>query len=80
MAIVEEILANGDIVCSNSAWNGSYFYLTTLSAPDYLPAAGYVFQGFIYNPHAGGAPWWGKGLKLWMLKKWLWNREAELIQ
>lgn len=77
---VEEILPNGDIVCSNSAWNGSYFYLTTLSPPNYLPASGYIFQGFIYNPHSGGSPWWSKGIKAWLYKKWLWNREAELLQ
>ena len=83
VAIVEEILPNGDIVCSNSAWGGSYFYLTTLHPPYYLPASGYIFQGFIYNPNAGGGdPFPGKSgsLRLWLMKKWLWNKEAELLQ
>ena len=83
VCIVEEIRANGDIVCSNSAWGGEYFYLTTLHPPYYLPVSGYIFQGFIYNPNAGGGdPWYGPSgaLRTWMLKKWLWNREAELLQ
>ena len=79
VAIVEEILPNGDIVCSNSAYGGQYFYLTTLSPPNYLPAAGYVFQGFIYNPFAGGSPWWASK-RAWLFKKWWWKREQELIQ
>ena len=80
VAIVEEIDPNtGVITCSNSAYGGQYFYVTHLSPPDYLPAAGYVFQGFIYNPHSGGVPWW-YGNKAWILKKWWWHREQELIQ
>lgn len=80
VAIVEEIDPNtGVITCSNSAYGGQYFYLTQLSPPDYLPAAGYRFQGFIYNPNGGGSPWW-KTRKAWMFKKWLWRREQELIQ
>lgn len=79
VAIVEEIHANGDIVCSNSAYGGAYFYLTTLSPPNYLPATGYVFQGFIYNPYSGGGPS-GFGKKIWMLKRSLWHREEELIK
>lgn len=86
VAIVEEIDPDtGVITCSNSAYGGQYFYLTHLSPPFYLPAQGYVFQGFIYNPFAaaGGGPapyppgWWWKP---WMYKKWLWKREQELIQ
>lgn len=80
VAIVEEINPDtGVITCSNSAYGGSYFYVTHLSPPNYLPAAGYVFQGFIYNPHSGGVPWW-YGNKAWILKKWWWHREQELIQ
>lgn len=86
VAIVEEIDPDsGVITCSNSAYGGQYFYLTHLSPPFYLPATGYVFQGFIYNPFAaacgGPAPyppgWWWKP---WLYKKWLWKREQELIQ
>lgn len=82
VAIVEEIDSNtGVITCSNSAYGGQYFYLTTLSPPNYLPAAGYVFQGFIYNPYSGGGPSPGPaGGKLWLLKRSLWHREEELIK
>lgn len=50
VAIVEQILDNGDIVTSNSAWESTFFYMKT-----YTKAAGYnfstyQFQGFIYNP------------------------------
>ena len=81
VAVVEEIDPDtGVITCSNSAYGGRYFYITHLSPPNYLPAAGYVFQGFIYIPVAGGAPWWWASKKIWLWKKWWWNRERELIQ
>ena len=85
VAIVEQINADGSIVTSNSAYGGAYFYTQTLQPPNYLPAAGYVFQGFIYNPNAGGNPWpWppygNNNIKTWLMKRWLWKREQELIQ
>ena len=80
VAIVEQINSDGSIVTSNSAYGGQFFYTQTLHGPNYIPAAGYVFQGFIYNPYAGGAPWWWANNKPWLWKKWLWNREQELIQ
>lgn len=52
VAIVEEINeTTGEITCSNSAWQGTYFFLTNIT-----PSGGrydwshYTFQGFIYNP------------------------------
>ncbi|MBD5113123.1 MAG: hypothetical protein HDT42_11435 [Ruminococcaceae bacterium] len=50
VAIVEEIKPNGDIVCSNSAYGGSRFYVK-----EYSKSAGYnygalTFQGFILPP------------------------------
>ncbi|MCX4357018.1 MAG: CHAP domain-containing protein [Oscillospiraceae bacterium] len=50
VAIVEEIKKNGDIVCSNSAYGGTRFYMQT-----YLKSNGYnsgslTFQGFILPP------------------------------
>lgn len=80
VAIVEQINGDGSIVTSNSAYGGEYFYTQTLHPPFYLPAAGYVFQGFIYNPNAGGAPIWQRGKRAWLYKKWWWNRESELLQ
>ena len=50
VAIVEEILPDGRIMTSNSAYNGTYFYLKFLSPPDYYMGKSYTFQGFIYNP------------------------------
>lgn len=51
VAIVEEIKDNGDIVTSNSAYSGSYFYMKTLSPRNnYYMGKAYTFQGFIYNP------------------------------
>lgn len=50
VAVVEQINSDGSIVCSNSAYGGTYFYLTTLTPPDYLEGLGYPAhcQGFIY--------------------------------
>ena len=50
VAIVEEILPDGRIMTSNSAYNSTYFYLKFLSPPDYKMGSAYTFQGFIYNP------------------------------
>lgn len=53
VAIVEEIAQDGTITCSNSAYQGTYFFLTSIT-----PVGGaydwshYNFQGFIYNPYA----------------------------
>ena len=80
VAVVEEIDPDtGVITCSNSAYGGEYFYLTHLSPPDYLPAAGYVFQGFIYIPVAGGTPWWRSG-NGWLFKRSLWHKEENLLK
>ena len=52
---VEEINydANGKkiLTCSNSAYEGSFFYITHLyESNNYLPSSAYQFQGFIINP------------------------------
>lgn len=72
VAIVEQINDDGSIVTSNSAYGGEYFYTQTLQPPFYLPAIGYVFQGFIYNPYAGIAP---TPIPIFTQKPWLWKRE-----
>lgn len=83
VAIVEEIFSDGSITVSESAYNGYYFRTERLYPPNYIPVAGYVFQGFIYNPYSGGGlgpfppGWWQK---IWMYKKWWWKRQEELIQ
>lgn len=79
VAIVEQINNDGSIVTSNSAYGGSYWYLQTLQAPNYLPAAGYVFQGFIYNPHSGGQPVPAGSKKIWYFKKILWKNEKDIL-
>ena len=51
VAIVEQILDNGDIVTSNSNYGGTRFYTKTFKKSDnYYLGKSYVFQGFIYNP------------------------------
>lgn len=78
VCVVEQINSDGSIICSNSAWGGAYFYLTTLRPPNYLPAAGYRFQGFIYNPYSGGGGWFKK--KIWLFsKRILMKNRGEII-
>jgi len=49
VAIVEEIKPNGDIVTSNSAYNGTRFYTRELTrVSNYKYGNSYTFQGFIY--------------------------------
>ena len=51
VAIVERINDDGTILTSNSAYDGSKFYTTTLKASNnYYMGSAYTFQGFIYNP------------------------------
>lgn len=51
VANVEQVINNGEtIVCSNSAWGGDYFYLTTLSKDNNYKYSHFTFQGFIYHP------------------------------
>ena len=54
VAIVERIDNNGTILTSNSAYNGSKFYLKTFRSNHYdfsvYGKGTYRFQGFIYNP------------------------------
>ena len=49
VAIVEKVYDNGDVYTSNSAYNGSYFYMKTLKkSNNYYMGSTYHFQGFIY--------------------------------
>ena len=49
VAVVEEIKANGDIVTSNSAWNGTNFYTQTITkASGYMYSSSRPLIGFIY--------------------------------
>ena len=51
VAVVEEVLENGDILCSNSDYYGRSFYTCTYKkASGYSLGAAYRFQGFIYCP------------------------------
>lgn len=50
VAIVEEIKPNGDIVCSNSAYGGSRFYMQTYSKSNGYNSGSLTFQGFILPP------------------------------
>ena len=79
VAIVEVINQDGSIVVSESNWNGLFFDTPTYYPPNYLKAPGYVFQGFIYNPHSGGGGWVYKK-KPWLWKRELYNREEFLLK
>ena len=49
VAIVEKVYSNGDVLTSNSAYNGSRFYMKTLTrSSNYYMGRTYSFQGFIY--------------------------------
>ena len=49
VAIVEKVNNDGTILTSNSAYNGSRFYMKTLKASNnYYIGSAYTFQGFIY--------------------------------
>lgn len=50
VAIVEEIKPNGDIVCSQSAYGGSRFYVNTYSKSRGYNSGSLTFQGFILPP------------------------------
>ena len=50
VAIVEQILPNGDIVTSNSAYGGSRFYTQTYKKSDGYSFGAYKFQGFLLPP------------------------------
>lgn len=55
VAIVEEINSQtGEITCSNSAWQSTFFFLTNITpdANNKYNWSHYTFQGFIYNPYA----------------------------
>lgn len=67
VAIVEEILPNGNIYTSESALNGYYFQYKLRRPPNYEydPDDGYIFRGFIINPYAEGGGG-GGNLKPWL--------------
>ena len=74
VAIVEEINEQtGEITCSNSAWQSTFFFLTYIS-----PVNGrynwshYTFQGFIYNPFVTPEP--TKSSR----NKWLFSRAKRI--
>lgn len=59
VAIVEEINEQtGEITCSNSAWQSTFFFLTyiTPNAQGRYNWSHYTFQGFIYNPFVTPTP------------------------
>lgn len=52
VAIVEEIHNDGSITCSNSEYQGRYFFVTNITPVNgiYDWGTNFKFQGFIYNP------------------------------
>lgn len=65
VAIVEQILDNGDIVVGQSGWGASnIFWTSTIYKSNGYSYTGKTFQGFIYNPHvtSGGGGSSGGGV------------------
>lgn len=59
VAIVEEINEQtGEITCSNSEYQGRYFFITYITPVNnkYDWGTNYAFQGFIYNPFITPTP------------------------
>ena len=53
VAIVEQINSDGSLVCSNSAWQGTFFFLSNvIKSNGRYDWSHYTCQGFIYNPYA----------------------------
>ena len=53
VAVVEEVLPGGDILCSNSDYYGRRFYTSVYrQSTGYSLGAAYTFQGFIYCPES----------------------------
>lgn len=53
VAIVEEISSDGTITCSNSAYQGTFFFLSYITPNNgRYDWSHYTCQGFIYNPYA----------------------------
>ena len=51
VAFVEKVYSNGDVLTSNSAYNGRRYYTKTYKkSNNYYLGSKYTFQGFIYNP------------------------------
>ena len=48
VATIEQINNDGSCVISNSAYNGTRFWVQTITPPFYQFQTGYNFQGFIY--------------------------------
>jgi len=72
VAFVEEILSNGNLHTSNSAYGGTLFWTETVTYDSATqtytrPYSGYTCQGFIYVGTSGGLP-------VWLLKKIADNR------
>lgn len=75
VAIVEEILDNGDIMCSQSNWGGAVFeYVRCYKSLGYRMSSSSAsiggFQGFIYHPSISPTPptpTYGGGINLLML-------------
>ena len=75
VAIVEQILDDGRIWTSNSAYGGEYFYMAYRNAADnyYIPYhnGAYRFQGFLYNTSSPVPPTpppiTARNLPIWMM-------------
>lgn len=79
VAVVEEIHPDGSITISESAWQ-AYYFKTERLYPPYIIESGYIFQGFILNPHGGGQPIPPTEHKrLWYFKRKLWRIDKELF-
>lgn len=57
VAIVEQINDDGSIICSNSAWQSTFFFLSNITpVNNEYNWSHFTCQGFIYNPYAEDTP------------------------
>lgn len=76
VAVVEHIAANGDIQCSNSAYNGKNFYLTTHTKASGYKKGNYKLLGFIHLVDYDEPPYYVPGKYKLLVAKCIRNNHS----
>lgn len=77
VCVVEEIIDDDTIVCSESDWGGARFSVRTRKRSwnwDWYAGGQPHFQGFIYHPNIQPTPAHDSNFKWWMARKILFKR------